>query len=230
MKPQPALTYSYISLLLLLLVSEKTIMSTTLKAPFTCIIAGPTGCGKTRLMLRIIKHADEMIEPKPTKIVWCYGIYQQEFDRWPEIEFREGLPTSAQDIDPGSLLILDDLMAETDSRVMDIFTRSSHHRAISCCYLTQNIYYAGKHNRTMNLNTHYLFLFKNPRDGTQIQYLSRQIFPHKSRLIEEAFRDATSNHPHQYLFLDLKNETDDKTRVRSNIFPDDAAHYAYVPK
>lgn len=205
-------------------------MSTVLLAPFTCFIAGPSGCGKTQLVLRLIKHADEMISPRPTKIIWCYGIYQREFDKWPNVEFREGLPSSAADIESGSLLIIDDLMAETDSRITEIFTKASHHRSISCCYLTQNIYYAGKHNRTMNLNTHYLFLFKNPRDATQIQCLSRQMYPYTPRLLEEAFRDATSNKSFEYLFVDLKSDTDDKMRIRSRIFPDDEEHYAYVPK
>lgn len=205
-------------------------MSTVLKAPFTSFIAGPSGCGKTQLMLRIIKHADEMIQPSPTKIIWCYGIYQREFDKWPNVEFMEGLPNSAEDIASGSLLIIDDLMAETDSRVTEIFTKSSHHRSISCFYLTQNIYYAGKHNRTMNLNTHYMFLFKNPRDATQIQCLSRQMNPHSPRLLEEAFIDATSQKSFEYLFVDLKSDTDDKMRIRSRIFPDDYEHFVYVPK
>ena len=82
----------------------------------------------------------------------------------------------------------------------------------------------------MNLNTHYLVLFKNPRDVTQIQCLARQMHPHNARYFEEAFRDAVSQ-PYEYLFVDLKNDTDENLRLRAKIFPDDhPTHFVYVPR
>ena len=62
------------------------------KHPFTAIVAGPTGCGKTVFTLKIITLASEMITPVPEKIIWCFGVYQDEFDKYPDIDFREGLP------------------------------------------------------------------------------------------------------------------------------------------
>ena len=82
----------------------------------------------------------------------------------------------------------------------------------------------------MNLNTHYLILFKNPRDATQIQTLARQMYPHNSKYFEEAFRDAVKE-PYGYFFVDLKNDTDDDKRLKTNIFPDDyPMHYVYISK
>lgn len=207
-------------------------MSSILKAPFTCIISGPTGCGKTQLTLRLIRHAQEMIQPAPDTIVWCYGIYQSAFDSVQGVRFQEGLPNVDSDFnkDEHTLLILDDLMHETNNSIMTIFTRGSHHRNISVIYLTQNLYYGTKQNRTMNLNTHYMVLFKNPRDGTQIQCLSRQMYPHNAKYLEESFRDATKE-PYNYLFIDLKADTDENMRLKTRIFPDDhPTHYVYVPK
>jgi hypothetical protein len=43
----------------------------------------------------------------------------------------------------------------------------------------------------MNLNTHYLVLFKNPRDANQVATLARQMYPSKSKFVLEAFEDAT---------------------------------------
>ena len=128
----------------------------------------------------------------------------------------------------GTLLILDDLMHETDDRVTKIFTKYSHHRDVSVMYLTQNIFYGGKQNRTIGLNAHYLVMFKNPRDATQITYLARQMYPKKSKFVLDSFADATSK-PYSYLVFDLKPETEDKLRLRTGIFPDDVS-YAYVPK
>jgi len=39
-----------------------------------------------------------------------------------------------------TLLIIDDLMSETNQLVEDIFTKISHHRNISVIYMTQNVF------------------------------------------------------------------------------------------
>jgi len=72
-------------------------------------------------------------------------------------------------------------MAETNELVANIFTKISHHRNISVLYLTQNVFDKNKYVRTISLNTHYLVLFKNVRDGTQFATLSRQMYPHSSK-------------------------------------------------
>jgi hypothetical protein len=143
------------------------------------------------------------------------------------VEFNEGIPDESM-LTKGTLLILDDLMHETDDRITKIFTKHSHHRGVSVMYLTQNIFYGGKQNRTIGLNAHYLVMFKNPRDATQISYLARQMYPKKSKFVLEAFADATSK-PYTYLVFDLTADTEDKLRIRSGIFPGEVP-YAYVPK
>ena len=90
------------------------------------------------------------------------------------------------------LLIIDDLMSETDSRVTKLFTKGSHHKNASVIYISQNLFHKGKENRYISLNSHYLILFKNPRDALQITHLGRQIFPDKGKYFREAFTDATS--------------------------------------
>jgi hypothetical protein len=120
-------------------------------------------------------------------------------------------------------------MHETNESVTQIFTKGSHHRNLSVVYLTQNLFHSSRHNRTINLNTHYLILFKNPRDVTQISYLARQMYPTNPKFLIESFQDATSK-AYGYLFIDLKPETEETLRVRANIFDDDDANYAYVPK
>jgi hypothetical protein len=199
------------------------------KHPFTAIVAGPSGSGKTVFTTKLIENASKLIEPSPQKIVWCYGEYQKFFITMKNVEFHEGLPDLASfDGQQRTLLIIDDLMHETDDRVSKIFTRVSHHKDLSVLYLTQNLFYSSKQNRTMSLNTHYLILFKNARDATQISHLASQMYPGKSKFLIEAYRDATST-PFSYLLIDLKPDTEDKLRVRSNIFPEETT-YVYVPK
>ena len=205
------------------------IMDPRWKHPFTAIVAGPTSCGKTVFTLKIIQNAKEMIYPPPEKVVWAYGEYQDQFDEYPNIHFHEGLPKPDMfDGKQKTLLIIDDLMSETDDSVTKIFTKISHHKSVSVLYLTQNLFFQGKQNRTISLNTHYMVLFKNPRDASQIAVLGKQMYPNKSKILVEAFRDATSV-PYGYLLVDMRTDLDEQFRLRTGIFPDDT-QYVYVPK
>ena len=99
---------------------------------------------------------------------------------------------------------------------------------VSVLYLTQNLFFGGKQTRTIGLNAHYLVLFKNPRDVTQVSHLARQMYPGRTKFLVESFQDATSV-PYSYMLLDLKSDTEDKYRVRSNVFPNEK-NFVYIPK
>jgi len=64
------------------------------------------------------------------------------------------------------LLIVDDLMQETDQSVAILFTKGSHHRGVNIIFLAQNLFPKNKFARTISLNAHYMVLFKNPRDAS----------------------------------------------------------------
>ena len=138
-------------------------------------------------------------------------------------------PSIFTDLRP-RLVIIDDLMRETNSDVVDLFTKGSHHFNVSIMYITQNIFNQGKGRRTISLNTHYIVAFKNPRDRVQIRTLSRQVCPENIHYIQEACKDATEV-PFGYLLFDLKQSTPDLHRYRTNIFPSDAPQdIVYIPK
>jgi hypothetical protein len=69
-------------------------------------------------------------------------------------------------------------------------------------FITEDLFHRNHHIRTVNLNTHYLVLLKNPRDANQVATLARQMYPNKSKFVSEAFEDG-------YLFVNLKPETDE---------------------
>ena len=194
------------------------------------VVSGPTSSGKSVFTRRLLKHAQDILAPPPERILYCYGIYQDIFADMQGVEFHEGVPQLSEfDGKKRTLLVLDDLMHETSTTVSQIFTKISHHANISVVYLTQNIFYANKENRTITLNAQYIVLFKNVRDKSQISYLARQMYPGKAAHMVEAYTDATDA-PYSYLFIDLKPRTDEKHRLRACIFPDDEANYVYVPK
>lgn len=126
---------------------------------------------------------------------------------------------AAPEIRPHDLIVLDDLLHESKNSqdVTSMFTRAAHHSPAFIVYIMQNLFPPGKEARTRSLNTHYYVIFKNPRDKSQIEFLARQIAPHKSKALIAAFESATAK-AHSYLFLDLTQECPDFLRYRGNIF------------
>ena len=204
-------------------------MDPRLKHPFTCIIAGPTGSGKSFLVSRLLTHADSMIDPPPQRVVWSYGEWQPLYASLQGVDFVEGLPDiKSFDATRRTLLVIDDLMAETDDRISKLFTKVSHHHNVSVIYIIQNLFSKNKENRTISLNAQYMTVFKNPRDASQITLLAKQMYPGSVKYMQEAFADATSM-PYGYLFIDLKQDTPEHMRLRTNIFPGET-QYAYLRK
>ncbi len=196
------------------------------KHPFNCIISGPTSCGKTFLLAEILKFKDSLIDKAPTDVVYCYKSWQPTYDKIKLqnqlIQFHEGIPeVNVMRNIRDAIVVFDDLNTQciNNEEVMDIFTVGSHHRNISAIVLSQNIFSKGKFSREISLNSNYLIIFKNPRDQLQFQILSRQMYPGKSKFLQEAFADATKL-PHGYLLLDLMQETPTSDRVQSGILPD----------
>ena len=213
-------------------------MDVRLQTPFSLLCCGPSGSGKTQWTKRLLENTEEMMTNIPDRIVWCYGEYQPAYQalsqQFPQIEFIEGIPSEVNemfDSKMNNMIIIDDLMAEaaSDKKICNLFTKGSHHRNLSVIFILQNLFYQGKESRTISLNSHYIVLFKNPRDRSQIVHLAKQMFPNNIKFLQESYADATSK-PFGYLFLDFKPNCPDNMRVRTNIFPLETPHFVYVQK
>ena len=202
-----------------------------LSHPFTCIVSGPSGCGKSSLVKAILKH--DVIKPRPDKILWLYAEDQPLYQSMKNVEFIQGIP---EDLETrfqrrhNNVLILDDLMTQchSDERLTRLFSVGSHHKNLSIIFIIHNLFHYGKEMRTVSLNSHYIILFKNPRDRLQISTLARQMYPGQSQFLIEAFQDATKE-AYGYLVIDLKPTTADKLRIRTGILPSDR-QLVYVHK
>ena len=188
-------------------------------------------CVRSVDALRLLRNASAMIDPPPERITWYYGEWQSAYENLdvPNMRLEEGLPTSFDTDGKRGLVVLDDLMAETDGRVTNLFTKKSHHSDTSVIYLVQNLFPKNKESRTISLNSQYMVVFKNPRDASQLANLARQMYPGRGPFVQEAFADATAS-PYGYLLIDLKPNTPDDLRLRTSILPDDAHQFVYVPK
>lgn len=62
----------------------------------------------------------------------------------------------------------------------------------------------------------------------QITCLGKQMYPRRIQFFQEAYNDATKD-KWGYLFVDLKPDTPEDFRLRTNIFPGET-QFAYVSK
>lgn len=214
-------------------------MDTRWSHPWTAIVAGPTGAGKTVFIKTFLQYLNVMSNTVFDQVIFYYSEWQSAYENLhvdnKVIEFREGLPQleDFRDVRRSKLVILDDLMHESSASgqsVVHLFTKGSHHRNLSVFFLTQNLFHQGRGQRDISLNANYIVVFKNPRDRAQIQHLARQICPENPLFLQEAYRDATTQ-PHGYLVIDLKQSTPDDYRFRANIFPNAfLPPTVYIPK
>ena len=196
-----------------------------LQSPFTMLIAGPTSCGKTRLVFEIIENVKTLVIPEVHDITYCYSVWQPAFDKLKSagVKFNEGLLSrealfdESRDTSRHSMLIIDDLLdPEYAPLAKDLFIKGSHHLNMSVIFITQNLFFANKDFRTLSLNAHYLVIFKNPRDMSQIGYISRQAFPANPRFLTAVYNGETHER-HSYIVLDCKQATPDNLRVRNSV-------------
>lgn len=160
----------------------------TFKTPCSIMVVGPSSCGKTVFVERLLAERRCLFDPPFNPVVYCYGADQPvtfaKMRKEQGIHFYEGIPDAAL-LDKwfkktkGGLLVLDDLMKQSseDERVLRLFTIDSHHRGITVIYITQDMFPKGKYAKTISRNAHYIVAFKNPRDKLGVRNLAQQAFP-----------------------------------------------------
>ena len=147
--------------------------------PYSLLLSGPTGCGKTTWIVELLRHHGGLCSHTPRKLICIYGVEQPDlfetirkiwFPR--QCEFINGFPEDLltrleQTSDCGSLCIFDDVMNEvsSNSMVSKLFTRARSHLGCSLVLMLQNIFQKGTQSRTISINAQYQVLFRNPRDS-----------------------------------------------------------------
>lgn len=202
----------------------------SLKHPSTWIVAGGSGSGKSNWTSLLIRNKEKLFKPNaPRAVVLFYKQWQPLYDdmrkRGLVQDFIQGLPEeneiklifSKYKKYGGCIAIFDDLMSEVDNRITNCFTVYSHHLKATVILLVQSLFLENKLYRTCSLNTHYIVLMKNKRDAVSVSFLARQISPYHVKYIIKSYMKATKT-PYSYLLFDLRQETNDLLRLRSNIF------------
>lgn len=211
------------------------------KHPFTALIAGPTGSGKTYWTTQLIEHAREMIDPPPEEIYWFYGTQTAAL---PDLQSRygvkvaSGLPRMDQLEEAWRnqgplvprLMILDDLMTDARKNIIsNLFSRGSHHLNLSVMFIVQNIFHQHREMRNIFLNAQYRILFQNPGDATQLTLINNRMYPGRKNFLHSVMNDVQNRMRHVYIVLDTHPRTPTDLRVRSEIFPGEV-NSVFVPR
>lgn len=190
--------------------------------PFSAIVAGSSGTGKTVLTRSLLSDFKQTtnIRKDRLKVLWCHGQAQdlhQEAVPGIDITYANEFVYEFGDERP-DVVVYDDLMSEIagNKALTDVFTKKRHHEGVSVIFIVQNLFFQTKEMRTISLNCMYFILMKNPRDRLQVMNLGRQIFPHSMdyfmKTVDDAFRD-----PFSHLIVDMTSACDDSIRLRQRV-------------
>lgn len=204
------------------------------KAGSPMMVIGPTNCGKTQWIYKLLKN--DMFTEKVSSILICYGVYQKFYNVMKDtistpISFNEGLPTKEiiSNMSNGKfhIIVLDDLMEEIvkSTSMQELFTKYCHHNNITAIMVSQNIFQKGPCARTISLNSHIQVLFANKRDESQIAILARQLYrsPEKKKKFLQVY-DTHMKHRYEYLVIDCTPDMPVEIKVRTHIFPGETTY------
>lgn len=114
--------------------------------------------------------------------------------------------------------MVDDLLesAFKSTTVSEMFTQGRN-RGIGVILLTQNIFPRDPMARNISLNCNFMVIFRNIRDRSSFNHLTRQLLPSNSKNLSEFFLNCVAK-PFSYLLVDLTQECPDALRFRQEVF------------
>lgn len=198
------------------------------KHPANIVLSGPSSSGKTSFLYNLLSNLKQLFNTNITN-VYIFYVYDQDLYRKIreisniQVKFVKNISEDvineilSTNLNP-KLFIFDDLMTDLNNTILNLFCRGAHHTNTSIIAVMQNLFFAGKHQRTINLNSQYIILFKSPRDLRQINVFANQIMPKNEGFFMSAYKKAVLQRLYSYLIVDLHPLTPNSLRLKSNIF------------
>jgi len=185
--------------------------------PFSLIVAGPSSCGKSTFVIRLLECREQLCDIVFKNTVWCHG--ENKAPHYlKNLSFVKGVPDFEKPENVSTLIVLNDLMDSAYStEVSELFTKGSHHRNISLVLITQNVFHQGSASRDISFDSKCIVVFNKPRDKTEIVHLARKVYTENISSFHKTYLEACKD-PHTYFFMDLRQSINDLLRFMTKIF------------
>ena len=184
------------------------------KENFKLFVSGPSRCGKTVFVAKLIENIQSFAKQPPSMILYVYKVWQDKYDemRLLGVNFMEDNENIVEKIKSTAngqpiMVIFDDLIGSNSlQNIANMFTVDARHLNISMVFLTQRLFVNDEYFRQISQNSDYFCLFKNPRNSSEIRNLAQQMTP-RNMVLVDIYQDATTK-PFSYLFINLTQECD----------------------
>jgi hypothetical protein len=202
------------------------------KLPFGMIIAGPSSSGKSTFLLKFIADAENLIEPQPASILYCFGEMSELVPLLQKsgIGVYAGVPSEdfIKSQPKPLLLILDDLLLSIDEKTLsEIFVKRSHHQNFGVVFVTQNLF--ERKIKVARQNAQYIILMRSPNSMLSVRNIGVQLFPRQLDFFLSAYSQATAQ-PFGYLLIDMHASSHPNLRLRTGILKEDEEQIVFIPK
>lgn len=198
----------------------------------SCKISGPSLCGKTVALTKLLTNKKFFYPRPPMRIMWVTGsdavdeeLVNLLMKHYPDSQFFYGKPDCAslrQTVRQYDVWVFDDLAGElADDREFSMFfTKTTHHMGCFTFYLTQNPFDNGREAVTRTRNCAYQIFFKNNADIRWEKVVGTQLLnngPLFQRMLNEALVK-----PYSFLLCDNRaTSTFERGRIIANALSTD---------
>jgi hypothetical protein len=216
-----------------------------LRTPCTIILSGPSQCGKTTLIEKLLNE-DDCFDRLFTEICWVHAPLagdKQLFDRLGKklpIVFREGYPETeiiqntlfVGDKNSPKLLILDDILTgpTTCKSLFDLFNIISHHQNITIILTVQNLHGSTTAQKsclsTLLRSCSYLILFSSRRMLPVFRFISSCFFLGEQNRVLTPFKETFQDR-YSYFVFDFITDNEDLRIRQGGLVP---SHRCFVYK
>ena len=201
---------------------------------FRLLICGETGCGKTNLVVNLIRHylyynkififAKDLNEPKYEDLIDFFNLVEEKIKEKFDVEFKIAefktniyhLEDSNEngpiyDPDVQNLVIFDDFVTDRDQEIIEEYFARGRKKNISIIYISQSYFNVPKFIR---LQCNYFIFFNINSKGEIREIVKDKALGLKATAFEEIFLSATKD-KYSFLLIDFKTK-DPELKFRKN--------------